>query len=823
MNHTPLTKGSAKNYLVITIIVLLQMSQGLHYVSGASNDKNDWPGWRGQKMNGSADGEALFEKEKNYRLQVSWQKALGSGYSSVSIAGGVAVTMFSDGINDFLVALNAEDGEEFWRFRIDSTYMGHFGSQNGPISTPLIADDKVFALGPRGHLFTLDLKTGQEVWSSHIVDNYQAAAPFYGFTTSPALYKNTLVIETGGVEQNTITAFNKNTGELLWKAGNDRVSYQSPVITTLDDQPYLFCVGGKYIYGLEPESGNLLWQYGHGGSGGAFGSASMNPVILPDNKIFLTYKSSESVLLQLQTDADTLSAQEVWRTKAIKKSYTVPLYHDGYIYGYSGAFLNCVNAVTGKVVWKSRQPGDGFLIVVDGHLVLTTKKGTMNIAKATPTGYSELAGLELFEQLCWTPPSFANGKIYARSHGGIACVEVVPAERITLMEIEEQGVMPGSEFAKFIERVSAAENKTEMIDEFMATQKQMPLVDEEGMVHFVFRGEVDEVALVGDVSGMDMELSMNRVEDSDLYYYSMPLEANAQLNYALLKNEEERVVDPLNPNKVNALWFGESSLVTMPQWVKPQHLKEQDEIMAGRIDSVLFKSAISDSSRTLEVYLPSGYDGSKGSYPVAYVHGTIGSSKIPTTLNNLMGKQIQTAIVVFIPPFIQRGYREYLGINKDTYARIFAEEIVPFIDDTYRTKPTAKSRANLGAFYGGFMAFYTTFKNPEMFGKLGMQTPYWDPDEEKKHGTLISGSSIQMLDIYLDWGKYDLRNALEGWDMGKYVQSFAHILREKGFDFQGGEVNEGFGGTSWSNRTDKVFETLFPIGNGVKASAGKSN
>ena len=90
---------------------------------------------------------------------------------------------------------------------------------------------------------------------------------------------------------------------------------------------------------------------------------------------------------------------------------------------------------------------------MDGHLVLTTKKGTVNIARATPTGYSEIAGLELFDQLCWTPPSFANGKIYARSLGEVACVEAIPAEQMVRTEVEQQGVMPGSHFARFIEKV----------------------------------------------------------------------------------------------------------------------------------------------------------------------------------------------------------------------------------------------------------------------------------------------------------------------------------------------------------------------------------
>ena len=46
-------------------------------------------------------------------------------------------------------AFDAMNGEERWRYRIDKTHLGRFGSLNGPISTPLIADGRVVCLGDR--------------------------------------------------------------------------------------------------------------------------------------------------------------------------------------------------------------------------------------------------------------------------------------------------------------------------------------------------------------------------------------------------------------------------------------------------------------------------------------------------------------------------------------------------------------------------------------------------------------------------------------------------------------------------------------------------
>ncbi len=804
------------------VIVLVHLMLAGSAWSGIPEKGNDWPGWRGPNMDATVSDAGVLEQGQNYQLKVVWRKALGTGYSAVSIVGGTAITMFSDGTADYVTALNADDGAELWRFKIDSTYLGRFGSQNGPVSTPLIADDKVFALGPRGQLFALNSGTGEKLWSANLVETHASEPPFYGFTTSPLVYNDALIVETGGPENRAIAAFDKNTGASLWSVGNDKILYQSPAITTLHERQQLLCVGGQNVYGLAPESGELLWQYEHQGRGGGFGSASMNPVILPDNQIFLTYKSSESILVQLTAVEGKQGVQEVWRTKGLKRSYTVPVYHDGYLYGYNAAFLSCIDAATGETMWKSRQPGDGFAIVVDGHLVITTKKGGLSVGEASPAGYSEIAGLALSDNLCWTPPSFANGRIYARNHGEVACVEILPTDQIAKAEVEQRGVLPGSEFAKFVAQAQTSDNKTALIDAFMAKQESFPIIEGDDMAHFVFRGQNKEMDLGGELFGYEAETPMNHVSGSNLFYYSTRLEPNARLGYEFIDDSLKHLTDPLNPETESIPFVGKVSMLAMPAWTEPDHLKERAGAAQGRVDSLTFTSTVSDSIRTLEVYLPVGYDSGDSRYPVAYVHGSIGQSKLPVTLNNIVGKTVEPVVVVFIPRIFRGGYSQYIGQRRDVYARIFIEEIMPLVEREYRIAAAPESRANVGAMYGGFMAFYTSFKNPGLFGKLGMQTPYWDPDEEGKHSQMVTRPDKQALAIYFDWGKYDPRAPLEGWDFGEYAESFARLLNSGGYDFQGGEVNEGFGQTSWRNRSDKLFETLYPLKSAEAESTTKT-
>lgn len=75
----------------------------------------------------------------------------------------------------------------------------------------------------------------------------------------------------------------------------------------------------------------------------------------------------------------------------------------------------------------------------------------------------------------------------------------------------------------------------------------------------------------------------------------------------------------------------------------------------------------------------------------------------------------------------------------------------------------------------------------------------------------IKTAKEQPLQIYLDWGLYDLRTARENWDIPEANRRFIQYLRERGYKPAGGETHEFFGWASWRNRLDRVLVTLFPL------------
>ena len=786
-------------------------------VTGAPDyGSRDWPGFRGANGRATASNTDVFSKPNGFSLKTAWKRPIGSGYSGVAVAGEHVVTAFSSGKSDVAAAFDAATGAEQWRFEIGPTHEGNDGAHTGPISTPLIAGERVFGLSGFGRLFALNLRSGSLLWSTHLKDDHGAPIPGYGFATSPLFVDGVVIVQLGG-ENGAVAGFDPATGKRLWTVGEDGVQYQSPIVWNLHGKKQVIAVGDKKLLGIDARNGKMLWEHEHGGDSQALGSACASPLPVGDNRLFLSNKAESASVLELTNKDVATVAKQVWDSNTIRKSYNCSVYHDGFVYGYSARVLSCVDAKTGERAWRSRDPGDGFTIIVDGHLVVQAKTGSLHVANTSSVGYEEVASLDLFDDLSWSPPSFANGSIYTRSLSELARVDITSGGSLAKRDDGNAEPKSGSKFAKFLADVKAATNKKKVVDRFMAGIKQMPLIEGLNTVHFIYRGEANDLAVESDVIGARQERAMTRIDGTDLFYYSTTLEPDARVNYLFVKDYEE-ILDPLNTRKTTTkiykqemeMSFGggamEMSWLAMRKWKAPKHLGEARVSRRGRIEEKSLESKVVEGTVQLKVYLPRGYDKGKRRFPVAYVHGgtdAIERGKIPTVLDNLIGKRVAPLIAVFVD-FQSRG-------PTAKYAQMIAEELVPFIDENFRTKASADARANIGMGFPGFSAVICAFAHPDVISKVGLQSTFMFGSMEKELHPLVTTAAEKPLSIYLDWGKYDLRNSREAWDLAKTNREFAKRLLDKGYTYTGGEANDGTGWSSWQNRTDDLFAALFPV------------
>ncbi len=807
----------AKRLAVGLIATCIAVSSSFNTAMAGEN--HDWAGFRGSTGDGTFIGKTKLTESDRCGLKIAWNKKIASGYSGIAVAGGYAVTMFSDGKNDVVAAFDTKSGKEAWRYDLAEYYKGHDGSHDGPISTPLIADGKVFALDARGRFAAIDLKTGKEVWKTHLVEDHACAKPHYGFGTSPIFLDGVVVVQMNS-EKAAVSGFDPKTGKLLWSSGADGTNYQSPIQYAWNGATRILAACNKSLFAIDASNGDIIWEQEHAGEG-ARGLMSLTAVPAGADRLFLAYKDDSSSLLQLIREEQGVSSNHVWEDKSIRNSYNVPVYLDGHVYAFSSRFLTCVDVETGKPKWKARKPGDGFLILVDGHLVIITKEGSLHIVKATPEKYEEIARVDVFDDLAWCHPSYSDGAIYVRSLDAIARIDIVPnapTEPGSDMKTASKDAISKSKFHAFLAEVNSADDKQAVVNKFVATQKEFPIVEESGWVHFIYKGEGTDLAVAGDMFGARQEQPMKRLADTDIFYYSMPLEPDARLNYIFMRDFEE-TLDPRNERKTYSMMLTkdmemsfsgepfEMSWFSMPKWKAPAHLAETEVAHKGRVDTNGFDSEILGTKVAYDVYVPYEHDTSETRYPVAYVHSGQAAEdhgKMAQSLDRLCGSSIRPTIVVFIK-YTHRGPVE-------PYADMLAKELIPMVDETYRTEKSPEGRASVGIGFAGVTAFVWALKSPEVVGKIGTQSPFIFDFAKGTLDKLVEDHDSLPPTIYMEWGKYDFRNPHEAWDIGETAAEFASTLQKKGFKIQGGEVHDGTGWSSWMNRYDAMFSALFPKG-----------
>ena len=798
-------------------------------------DSSDWPSLRGPRHDGAA--LANLDASEGAGFAVAWRSALGAGYSSVAVADGRAVTLFSDGQADVAVAFDARTGKELWRHAIAPTLPGRDGSFDGPISTPALSGGRVFGLGPRGHLFGLDAATGRELWAVDLVTREGAKLPFYGFGTSPIVAGGVLVVPLGAPGGGAIAGFDLATGERRWRLGDDGVAYQSPILLSVGGREQVVAVGDTRIFGIDPAGGRLLWEHVHGGEVHPIATESIVPVPAGDGRLFLKLRQDGSVMLRLVPRPDGgATVETLWTAPVLRTTYVVPVYHGGFLYGMSGrSTLTCVDAGTGEVRWRSREPGDGFPLVVGDDLVILTKEKSLHVGKASPEGWKERARLDLFHDLVWSSPGFADGALFARSQGELARVDwskpkaaagpAAPASTATRVPVSTR-------FSSFLEEANAAPDKAAAVDRFLASLPAGPLVEWPDRVLFLYRGQANDVGIAGDMIGDRREDPMSRVPGTDLFWYEATLEPDARVSYHFVRDFEDRFPDPRNPWRVPAPPTGtigafpaEQSSLAMPAWRAPDHLAEVPLERRGRIEEHVVEGASRPGSRVaVRVYVPAGDEKGRPPLPLALVlDGDNAREKglLPRSLDNLIPSRVARVLVAFVsrpewgdkPPPDEE--------IEDAVANLLAHDLVPFLEGRYRTDPRPERRALVGTGFAGWRAAYAAFRHPTVFGALGLQSlSMLDTDQDLLEKQVRTAAEVP-LRLYLDWGRYDRRGTREAWDMRRANQRFDALLRERGYRPAGGEVPEGAGWAGWRNRTDRVFEALFPAPPGAAAAVAR--
>lgn len=402
---------------------------------------DDWPQWRGPQRDAVWREQGIVDQLPDGQLPRVWTAEVASGYSGPTVADGrvfvtdraTAELQTGEGDQERVLCFDVETGKPLWTYAYDAPYTISYRA--GPRASVTVDDDRAYAVGAMGHFHCLSAADGTLIWKRDLNADYEIAMPIWGIAAAPIIYQNLVIQQVGGKNGACIVAFDKLTGNEVWRALGDRAAYSTPIVIRQADRDVLVCWTGDSISGLEPMSGKVLWGFPFPPSKMPIGIAT--PVVSAD-RLFVSSFYDGSVMLR--TPQDKLSFELLWQrvgkseqdTDALQSIISNPLFVGDHVYGVdSYGEFRCLDAATGDRVWEDQSLvrrnrwATIHMVQREGRVWMLNEQGELLITELSPQGAKVLSRAQVIAPtkvqlargpgVVWAPPAFAERSIFVRS------------------------------------------------------------------------------------------------------------------------------------------------------------------------------------------------------------------------------------------------------------------------------------------------------------------------------------------------------------------------------------------------------------------------
>lgn len=374
-----------------------------------------YQGFRGNNSNGYSTAKNVPTK---WNLadgsNILWKQPVPkSGHNSPVIVGN---NVFFSGADDQARELYCYDlntGEKRWTVSASGIpgspkTMPKTSHGTGLAASTVVADGgHVCAIFATGDMICADTN-GKLLWSKNVgvPDNH------YGYASSLLLFRDMVIVQYDNQANPRVFALDLATGAEKWsKSRPEKITWSSPIIATVNNQPQLVLMGNPAITAYNPMNGEQLWRVecltGEVGAS----PCSANGVVFGASEYskLIAINGADGSVLWESTDY----LPEVSSPVATKDNLYLAT-----SYGVVAAF----DAKTGELR-KEHDLGVEFYsspVIVGGKMYLFSNSGKMHIFSAD----NEFQLLDSFEtgETTMSTPAFTDGKIVVRTESSIYCV-----------------------------------------------------------------------------------------------------------------------------------------------------------------------------------------------------------------------------------------------------------------------------------------------------------------------------------------------------------------------------------------------------------------
>lgn len=423
----------------------------------------DWPIFLGPRADGTSAERSLDPAAWQPTPPIVWTIPLGVGYGAPTVAGGQVLLFERVEDMEQLTCYELETARQLWKIGSRVEYDDMFGYNNGPRCSPIVDGDRVYLYGVSGRLSCVDLASGQLKWSRDLNQEYDVVTNFFGVAANPWVHENLLLVMVGGSTPETkdlpterlmqvkpngtaIVAFDKLTGQEVYRVGKGLASYSSVIVKEIGGKPTGLAFLRDGLLAWEPSSGRELFNFPW--RAGMLESVNAAVPVVQGDQILISEAYEVGSALLNVVDG---KPQVVWKDGGPRSScrfrahWSTPVIVDGYIYGCSGrngpdTDFRCVRLSDGEVMWADRNHDRqrSSLLLVDGHLIVLGENGLLELIKPSPERLELLAsadfsavadqesGAPLLEAPCWAAPVLSHGLLLLRGNSRLVCLDLIP-------------------------------------------------------------------------------------------------------------------------------------------------------------------------------------------------------------------------------------------------------------------------------------------------------------------------------------------------------------------------------------------------------------
>ncbi len=338
-----------------------------------------------------------------------------------------------------------KDGKEQWTAPLPMPKTHH-----GSGASPILAGELLIINHDAmqgGYLLALDRKTGKEVWKTA----YPQSGRVESYST-PMVWGDQLILHRAGV----IEAYKAASGERLWSLEENTSGASTPVASK--DLIYVSTwnnLGEDDQRPALPDYASMVKKYDKDGDGKVSESEfpgdlkfTARPGLdaIPNSQNFVAFRAvdrnRDGVMQEAEWDAfrnrvATMASDHgllairvdggkpvvVWRENNSIPEVPSPLLYRGRLFLIrNGGVLTCLDAATGKIIYRARVGATGAYfaspVAAEGRVYLASSEGVVTVISAEADELKMLANNELGEDVVATPAIEGSG-IYVRSVRGV--------------------------------------------------------------------------------------------------------------------------------------------------------------------------------------------------------------------------------------------------------------------------------------------------------------------------------------------------------------------------------------------------------------------